>query len=90
MNINSTSDNDIEASKVEIRKGKDGGIYLSNVIERDVKELNQALDIFKDGSQNRHNAATILNERSSRSHAVVIFTLNMNNKTSGDKILSQL
>lgn len=85
-----TKENDLEASKVEIRKSADNGITLSNTIERKVDSINQALSIFKEGNQNRHVAATNMNERSSRSHAVLILTLNVNNKTSGENTYSQL
>jgi len=85
-----TKENDLLASRVEIRKSSDGGTYLSNIIEREVQEVNNSLSLFKEGSQNRHVAATSMNERSSRSHAVVVLTLNINNKVNGEKTLSQL
>lgn len=75
---------------MNIRVSADGGIYLSNILEKEVLQVEEALHLFKLGSKNRHIAATNMNERSSRSHAVVIITLNIINRIKGEKTVSQL
>lgn len=70
--------------------GPDGSIYLTNTSDIEIKEAGHALNFFKLGSLNRHTAQTAMNDRSSRSHAIVIFTLTSKNQTQNSKTLSQL
>ena len=62
-----------EAKDIEIRMKNASNkteIYVSNVEEREVKTAAQLYDLMKIARSNRATAATIGNERSSRSHAV--------------------
>jgi len=70
--------------------GPDGSIYLTNTSEITIKEAGHALNVFSQGSMNRHTAHTAMNDRSSRSHAIVIFTYTSRNPTKNSKVLSQL
>jgi hypothetical protein len=78
------------ASKVIPMTGPDGSIYLTNTSEINIKEAGHALNVFSQGSMNRHTAHTAMNDRSSRSHAIVIFTYTSRNPTKNSKVLSQL
>lgn len=56
-----------------IRQDKFLGMIVENLSEFELKSKEQAMELFKKGSQNRISASTKMNELSSRSHA--IFTI---------------
>ena len=58
---------------VSIREEKDGSISIHGVIEEQVTEASEMLALLDKGSINRTTAATLMNDSSSRSHA--IFTI---------------
>ncbi|KAK3245231.1 hypothetical protein CYMTET_45190 [Cymbomonas tetramitiformis] len=69
-----------EKSKLAIRdtgKGKGGsqGVYVDNMEEVEVNSMDECISLLQLGDRNRSVAFTDLNAHSSRSHAVVIFTV---------------
>lgn len=58
---------------ISIREEKDGSVSIYGAIEEEVSEAAQMLALLDQGSINRTTAATLMNESSSRSHA--IFTI---------------
>ena len=58
---------------VSIREEKDGSISIHGVIEEHVSDSSELLSLLDKGSVNRTTAATLMNDSSSRSHA--IFTI---------------
>jgi len=78
------------ASKVIPMTGPDGSVYLTNTSEITIKEAGHALNVFSKGSMNRHTAHTAMNERSSRSHAIMVFTYTCRNPSRNCNTVSQL
>lgn len=69
-----------EKSKLAIRdtgKGKSGsqGVYVDNMEEVEVNSMDECIRLLQLGDRNRSVAFTDLNAHSSRSHALVIFTV---------------
>ena len=75
----------IDTSRVDllIKEDKKNGIYINNVSEHYVGRPEEVLEIMKMGSDNRAQAATNMNEHSSRSHSIFILIFNSNNKKEG-------
>ena len=75
----------IDTSRVDlnIKEDKKNGIYVNNVSEHYVGRPEEVLEIMKMGSDNRAQAATNMNEHSSRSHSIFILIFNSNNKREG-------
>ena len=75
----------IDTSRVDlnIKEDKKNGIYVHNVSEHYVGRPEEVLEIMKMGSDNRAQAATNMNEHSSRSHSIFILIFNSNNKREG-------
>lgn len=60
---------------LSIREGKQGHVYVPELSEMVVTCLDDCLRLIQLGDRNRNVAFTALNAHSSRSHAVVIFTI---------------
>ncbi|KAJ1935319.1 hypothetical protein EC988_008522, partial [Linderina pennispora] len=59
------------ALREDIKKG----IFVDNVTEETVLDPNEAYGVFTRGTQNRHVSATSMNRESSRSHSVLMLTI---------------
>lgn len=57
---------------IKIREIPGKGVYVDNTTWISVKNVRQAMKVFKSGEQNRATAFTSLNAHSSRSHAVLL------------------
>ncbi|XP_046682025.1 kinesin-like protein KIF3B isoform X2 [Homalodisca vitripennis] len=63
--------------KYELRENKEMGVYVKDVQSFVCKSVKQIERIMAAGNQNRTIGATDMNERSSRSHAIFIITVEM-------------
>ena len=63
----------VKDNGISIREEKDGSVGIYGAIEETVSDSSQMLTLLDQGSINRTTAATMMNESSSRSHA--IFTI---------------
>nr|AMS24208.1 armadillo repeat-containing kinesin-like protein [Marsilea vestita] len=64
-----------ESSNLQIREGETGGIFIAGVHEVEIKSLEDLVRLLMIGDSNRTNAFTNMNAHSSRSHAIVIITV---------------
>ncbi|TDH66244.1 hypothetical protein CCR75_001834 [Bremia lactucae] len=71
-------------STVEIRHA-DAGVYLKNVVTVDASSVNE----FQDTIANKSRAA-VKNDRSDRSHTVLIINIHRTSKENGDKVVGRL
>ena len=71
---------DITRVNLNIREDNIKGIYVDGCSERYVGCPNDVLALLELGSSNRAQAATNMNEHSSRSHSIFILTINQTNK----------
>ena len=62
------------SKKLEL-KDKDTGVYVKDLSTFVVKNPSDLNDVFDEGNLNRHVAATLMNEHSSRSHSVFTITV---------------
>ena len=62
------------SKKLEL-KDKDTGVYVKDLSTFVVKNPGDLNDVFDEGNLNRHVAATLMNEHSSRSHSVFTITV---------------
>lgn len=58
---------------ISIREEKDGSVSICNVTEEEVTTAEQMLDLLERGGYHRTTSSTLMNDASSRSHA--IFTI---------------
>ena len=72
----------LDISRVNLNINEDNikGIYVDGCSERYVGCPNDVLALLELGSSNRAQAATNMNEHSSRSHSIFILTINQTNK----------
>ena len=75
---------------LDIREDSIKGIYVDGVSEKYVGCPNDVLTLLEMGSANRAQAATKMNENSSRSHSIFILTINQNNKQEGFSKIGKL
>eukprot|EP00038_Savillea_parva_P015756 m.14830 g.14830 ORF g.14830 m.14830 type:complete len:708 (+) comp3203_c0_seq1:338-2461(+) len=71
--------------KLKLREHPEKGIYvdgLSPWVARDVEQLDE---VMARGNKNRHTAKTNMNDRSSRSHAIFILTIERSDKLADGK-----
>lgn len=61
----------------------DGRQEVRGIVRRSVESLEAVNEILREGRRNRSVAATALNANSSRSHAVIMVTVNMRDLSSG-------
>ena len=69
---------------LKIRRGKDG-IYVENLVEVPLKTSAELTNLIEQGNKKRATSATLMNAASSRSHAVVILSLERHEKASAVK-----
>lgn len=69
---------------------KTASVYIEGCTVCSIQNLNDMLKIIKKGEANRTIAATDMNERSSRSHSVLIVTLNQTDAIKQTRISSKL
>ncbi len=74
---------DVSRVNLNIREDSIKGIYVDGASERYVGGPNDVLNLLEIGSANRAQAATNMNEHSSRSHSIFILTINQTNKVEG-------
>ncbi|KAL0584031.1 hypothetical protein ABG067_006128 [Albugo candida] len=61
--------------KLQIRENKRGDFFIENVVEMSVKSPEEFMDYVIEGNNKRAIAATKMNERSSRSHTILMVTV---------------
>ena len=81
---------DVSRVNLNIREDTIKGIYVDGVSERYVGCPNDVLALLEMGSANRAQAATNMNEHSSRSHSIFILTINQTNKIEGYSKIGKL
>ena len=74
---------DLSRVNLPIREDSIKGIYVDGCSERYVGCHQDVLSALELGSNNRAQAATNMNEHSSRSHSIFILTIGQNNKKEG-------
>ena len=74
---------DVSKVNLNVREDTIKGIYVEGASERYVGCPNDVLSLLEMGSANRAQAATNMNEHSSRSHSIFILTINQTNKAEG-------
>ncbi|GBG79956.1 hypothetical protein CBR_g30218 [Chara braunii] len=65
---------------ITIRETLGGGITLANVIEAEVRSLNDMALYLEQGSLSRSTGSTVMNSNSSRSHAIFTITIEQKRK----------
>ena len=81
---------DVSRVNLNIREDSIKGIYVDGASERYVGCPNDVLALLEMGSANRAQAATNMNEHSSRSHSIFILTINQTNKIEGYSKIGKL
>ena len=81
---------DISRVNLQIREDTIKGIYVDGCSERYVGCPGDVLAALELGSNNRAQAATNMNEHSSRSHSIFILTINQTNKKEGFSKIGKL
>ena len=81
---------DVSRVNLNIREDSIKGIYVDGASERYVGCPNDVLALLEIGSANRAQAATNMNEHSSRSHSIFILTINQTNKKEGFSKIGKL
>ena len=81
---------DVSRINLNIREDSIKGIYVDGASERYVGCPNDVLALLEMGSANRAQAATNMNEHSSRSHSIFILTINQTNKKEGFSKIGKL
>ena len=81
---------DVSRVNLPIREDSIKGIYVDGCSERYVGCPRDVLDALELGSNNRAQAATNMNEHSSRSHSIFILTINQTNKKEGFSKIGKL
>jgi len=67
--------------KLEIRMSLEGSREIPNLTTTQVTTMEEVMKIFEEGRKNRSVARTNMNEHSSRSHSVLIISVNGKSKT---------
>jgi len=81
---------DTSRVNLNIREDSIKGIYVDGTSERYVGSPSDVLALLEMGSANRAQAATNMNEHSSRSHSIFILTINQTNKKEGFSKIGKL
>ena len=81
---------DCSRVNLNIREDSIKGIYVDGASERYVGCPSDVLALLEVGSANRAQAATNMNEHSSRSHSIFILTINQTNKQEGFSKIGKL
>jgi kinesin family protein 11 len=84
----SEDDANLLSTRLKIFESPSGGIVIQNLIELKVHNVDDLMKILRRGSTKRHSAATLVNQYSSRSHAVFSVTIHMREMTiEGEELL---
>lgn len=81
---------DLSRINLNIREDKAKGIYIEDISEYYVSCEEEILELIKMGSENRIQAATNMNENSSRSHSIFIINIHQQNNKDGSAKNSKL
>ena len=81
---------DCSRVNLNIREDSIKGIYVDGASERYVGSPDDVLHLLEVGSANRAQAATNMNEHSSRSHSIFILTVSQTNKQEGFSKIGKL
>lgn len=68
---------------LKIHEEKSKGVYIQDVTEIYCSEEGEIYALMKQGNANRATTATLMNDVSSRSHALFILTISMDNRDDG-------
>ncbi|VDN93167.1 unnamed protein product [Brugia pahangi] len=77
-------------NNLPIRIGNDGMLDIPGLLVLNVSTLQEVQEVLKKGQMNRASATTDLNDRSSRSHAIVCVRVRSVNRTTNDISESRL
>lgn len=69
---------DVSKSDLKIRSDKKKGIFIEDLTENYISEPEEIFDMLKIAQVNRAICATNMNERSSRSHMILIMSISQN------------
>lgn len=69
------TDNKRKMTSLVIREDKKGAITVENLKEVAVRSLDQLMEVFRVGEANKSMGSTRMNDRSSRSHAILRITI---------------
>lgn len=69
------TDNKRKTTSLVIREDKKGSIVVENLKEVAVRSLDQLMEVFRVGEANKSIGSTKMNDRSSRSHAILRITV---------------
>ncbi|CAD5212763.1 unnamed protein product [Bursaphelenchus okinawaensis] len=78
------------SQKVQVRTDSEGRAEVRGVQRVEISSVKDLHELIKIGHKNRSTATTALNEASSRSHALVMLTLKMTDKDSGNEWTGRL
>lgn len=71
--------------KLEIKENRDsGGVSINNLGQHETRSVAEIERLVKQGNRNRATASTDMNEHSSRSHAILIITVECNEPRGDD------
>ncbi|KAL6453692.1 kif1 Kinesin-related protein 1 [Candida maltosa Xu316] len=73
--VNDLLNKDKSAKKCKVREHPTTGPYVENVKEQSIESYDQFLKLLNLGNSQRSTAATSMNDKSSRSHAIITLTL---------------
>jgi len=74
-------------SRLELKEGKDQGIFIKGLTMATVASLTDMTHIMDAGSRHRTTKETMMNERSSRSHAIFTVYLEMSEELEGRTVI---
>ncbi|KAH9513436.1 Kinesin-like protein kifc3 [Bulinus truncatus] len=79
-----------DKNKLEIKMKPEGGLHVPGLLTVSVKSLDEVNELFENGRRNRSTAETCMNERSSRSHCLLLLSIFGVNIITGNKIYGRL
>ncbi|XP_071813109.1 uncharacterized protein [Apostichopus japonicus] len=77
-------------AKLDVKLNPEGGLYVPGLTEIEVESANDINEVFQIGRKNRSTASTDMNERSSRSHALLCVTVTGTNLRTRTKTIGRL
>ncbi|EGR31594.1 kinesin heavy chain, putative, partial [Ichthyophthirius multifiliis] len=81
---------DTKKSNLQVKESKTKGIYIQDASEIFVTSVEEMREVMKTGSSNRTQAATRMNERSSRSHSLFYLQIFKKNTSTDTTTISKL
>ena len=70
---------DTSKNNLKIRENPTKGIYLQDLTERYISDIEEISLLMKEGNKNRATACTNMNAVSSRSHLIFMLSIHQNN-----------